>query len=126
MKKSALGFLFALILLAACSEDSSNKSKPMTKDSAVIVRRTIPRDSGVKPLAKAHAKKQSRFVYAKTACNIRRGPGTRYPIIRRAAKGEKLEYVSLVGNWYKLKVKKGGPQEWVHKSVVIPLKRSTS
>jgi uncharacterized protein YgiM (DUF1202 family) len=109
MKKSALGFLFALSLLAACSEDSSNKPRGETKRSTTIVRRSI----------------QTRFVYAKTACNIRRGPGTRYPIIRRAAKGEKLEYVSLVGNWYKLKVKKGGPQEWVHKSVVIPLKRST-
>ena len=63
-------------------------------------------------------KKPSRFVYARAACNIRSGPGTKYYIIRKAAKGEKLEYVSLEGNWYRLKVAKGKPQEWVHKSVV--------
>jgi uncharacterized protein YgiM (DUF1202 family) len=125
MKKSALGIFFVLALLAACSEDSSNKSKALTKDSPGIVRQAIPRDSGVKPPAKAHARKQSRLVFARTSCNIRGGPGTKYPIIRRAAKGEKLEYISLVSNWYKLKVKKGRPQEWVHKSVVISSKEST-
>lgn len=125
MKESALGIIFALALLAACGEDSSNKSKAPTKDSTGIVRQAIPRDSGVKPPAQAHARKQSRFVFARTSCNIRGGPGTRYPIIRKAATGEKLEYISLVGNWYKLKVKKGQPQEWVHKGVVIPSKEST-
>jgi len=63
-------------------------------------------------------KKPSRFVYARSTCNIRSGPGTNYSITRKAAKGEKLEYVSLEDNWYRLKVAKGEPQEWVHKSVV--------
>ena len=109
MKKSALGIFFALAVLAGCSEDSSNKPRGETKGSTTVVRRSI----------------QTRFVYARTACNIRRGPGTRYPIARRAAKGEKLEYISLVGNWYKLQGKKGRPQEWVHKSVVISPGEST-
>jgi hypothetical protein len=34
-------------------------------------------------------------------------------------KGEELEYISLEGNWYKLKVVEGKPQEWVHRSVVV-------
>jgi len=63
-------------------------------------------------------KKPPRLVCARSTCNIRSGPGTDYPITRKAAKGEKLEYVSLEGNWYGLKVAKGKPQEWVHKSVV--------
>jgi hypothetical protein len=62
--------------------------------------------------------KPPRFVYARTTCNIRSDPGTKYSIIRKAKKGEKLEYISLEGNWYKLKVANGKPQEWVHKGVV--------
>jgi uncharacterized protein YgiM (DUF1202 family) len=119
MKKSALGIFFALAVLAGCGEDSSNKPRGETKRSTTVVRRSIQKGSDVTPPAKARAKKPSRFLYVRTACNIRRGPGTRYPIGRRAGKGEKLEYISLVGNWYKLKVKKGRSQEWVHKSVVI-------
>ena len=60
----------------------------------------------------------SRIVYAKTRINIRSGPGTNYSIVRKATKGEKLEYISLEGDWYKLKGAAGKPQEWVHRSVV--------
>ncbi len=63
-------------------------------------------------------KKPSRFVYARTACNIRSGPGTQYSITRKVSKGKKLEYISREGNWYRLKMAKGKPREWVHKSVV--------
>lgn len=70
---------------------------------------------------KLFPKKPSRFVYARTTCNIRSGPGTNYPVIRKAANGETLEYVSLEGNWYRLKVPQDKPQEWIHKSVVRPL-----
>lgn len=70
---------------------------------------------------KLFPKKPSRFVYARTICNIRSGPGTKYPITRKAANGETLEYVSLEGNWYRLKVPQDKPQEWVHKSVVKPV-----
>jgi len=112
-----------MVLLVACSEDSSNKPKGEAKPSPGIVRRSIPSDSHVE--ATGRAKQGSRLVYAKTTCNIRTGPGTRYPIARKATKGEKLEYISLRGNWYKLRVKKGKPQEWVHKSVVVSPKKST-
>lgn len=61
----------------------------------------------------------SRFVSAKTTINIRSGPGTNHSVIRQATKGERLAYISLEGDWYKLKVTEGKPQEWVHKSVVI-------
>jgi len=61
----------------------------------------------------------ARFVYAKTTINIRRGPGTNYSVLRKATKGEELEYISLEGDWYKLNVAEGKPQEWVHKSVVV-------
>jgi hypothetical protein len=70
---------------------------------------------------KVFPQKPSRFVYARTTCNIRSGPGTNYPITRKAANGETLEYVSLEGNWYRLKVPQDNPQEWVHKRVVKPV-----
>jgi len=60
----------------------------------------------------------AQFVYAKTTINIRSGPGTNNSVIRQATKGDALEYLSLEGDWYTLKVAKGKPQEWVHKSVV--------
>jgi lipid-binding SYLF domain-containing protein len=60
----------------------------------------------------------SQFVYAKTTINIRSGPGTNHSVIRKATKSEELEYISLEGDWYKLKVAEGKPQEWVHRSVV--------
>jgi len=60
----------------------------------------------------------SQFVYAKTTINIRSGPGMNHPVIRKATEGEELEYISLEGDWYKLKVAEGNPQEWVHRSVV--------
>ncbi len=63
-------------------------------------------------------KKTLQFVQARTVCNIRSGPGTNYPITRKASKGEKFEYISLENSWYRLKVAKGEPQEWVHKNVV--------
>jgi lipid-binding SYLF domain-containing protein len=58
------------------------------------------------------------IVYAKTTINIRSGPGTNYSVIRKASTGERLEYISLEGDWYNLKGAGGKPQEWVHKSVV--------
>jgi uncharacterized protein YgiM (DUF1202 family) len=126
MKKFVVGSLLGMVLLVACNENSSNKPGSETKPSTTVVRRSIPGDSDViKPRAKARTKKPSRFVRAKITCNIRRGPGTRYPISRRAARGEQLEYISLKGNWYELRVKKGKQQEWVHKSVVVPSKKST-
>jgi uncharacterized protein YgiM (DUF1202 family) len=64
----------------------------------------------------------SKIVYAKTTINIRSGPGTNHSVIRQATKGEKLEYISLEGDWYKLKVTEGKAQEWVHRGVVVPEK----
>ena len=64
------------------------------------------------------AKGSPQIVSAKTTINIRSGPGTNHSVIRQATKGERLEYISLEGDWYKLKVAEGKPQEWVHKSVV--------
>lgn len=67
---------------------------------------------------KAETGKPSQSVYAKTTINIRSGPGTNYSVIRQATKDERLEYVSLEGDWYKLKVAEDKAQEWVHRSVV--------
>ena len=60
----------------------------------------------------------AQVVFAKSTINIRSGPGTNNSVIRQAAKGDALEFLSLEGDWYKLKVAEGKPQEWVHKSVV--------
>lgn len=122
MKKLVLGSLLALVLSVACSEDSSNKPTAAKEPSPTVVRRSIPKDVNKKrhlKTTKKSRRKASQFVYARIACNIRRGPGTRYSIVRTANKGEKLEYISREGNWYRLKVGKGEPQEWVHKSVVV-------
>jgi uncharacterized protein YgiM (DUF1202 family) len=116
MKKFVVGGLLALVLLAVWSQDLWKKPGDATKSSTIRVRRSIPKEASIKPTSS----KTYRFVYAKTACNIRRGPGTTYPITRKATKGERLEYISRKGNWYKLKGGKGKPQEWVHKNVVIP------
>jgi lipid-binding SYLF domain-containing protein len=62
----------------------------------------------------------SKMVYAKTTINIRSGPGMNYSVIRQATKGQELEYISLEGDWYKLKVAEDKAQEWVHRSVVVP------
>lgn len=124
MRKIVLRGLFALVFFVACGEDSSNKPKAVNETSSTIIRRSIPKDADVKPPTEARAKKPSRFIYARTTCNIRRGPGTRYSIVRKATKGEKLEYIALEGHWYKLKGGKGKPQQWVHKSVVIPMEKS--
>jgi hypothetical protein len=59
----------------------------------------------------------ARFVYAKRGIPIRSGPGKK-SVSRQANKGEALEYLSLEGNWYKLKVAEGKPQEWVNKYLV--------
>jgi lipid-binding SYLF domain-containing protein len=69
--------------------------------------------------AEAHPRGVALFVYAKTTINIRSGPGTDHSVIRKATKGEKLEYVSLEGDWYKLRSTEGKPQEWVHRRVVV-------
>lgn len=124
MRKIVLGSLFALILLAGCSQDSSKKPKAVNEAPSTIVRRSIPKDTEIKPPGEIAAKKPSQCVYARISCNIRRGPGTRYSIARKATKGEKLEYISLEGNWYKLRKGKGRPQEWVHKSVVMSMEKS--
>jgi len=129
MQKSALGIFFALALLAACSKDSSNKPSGETKRSTTVVRRSIPRSTHEKAQVKTAKRltgKASQFVYAKSACNIRRGPGTGYPIARKANKGEKLEYISREGNWFRLKVGKGKRQEWVHRNVVVVPKNPVS
>lgn len=137
MEKIGLCSFLALALLAACSEDSSSKKSGVVRGPStsivrrsIPIRRSIPKDVNVKDVkppagaptnkpVKSLAKKPSQFIYTKARCNIRRGPGTRYPITRRVTKGEKLEYIYLKGNWYKLKVAKGKPQEWVHKSIVV-------
>jgi uncharacterized protein YgiM (DUF1202 family) len=123
MQKLMLGSLLSVFLLLACGEDSTDRPRAVTDSSTRNVRGSIPKDTDVKPPAEIPetkpAKKQAQFVYTKMTCNIRKGPGRKYSIIRKANKGERLEYISLGGNWYKLKVTKGKPQEWVHKSVVI-------
>ena len=116
MKKFVVGGLFVLVfLLVVYSGDLWEKPGVVTEPFPTRVRRSIWGKAGTK----APSEKSYQLVYAKTACNIRRGPGTKYPITRKATKGERLEYISRKGNWYKLKGEKGKPQEWVHKNVVI-------
>jgi len=111
MKKFVVGSLLALVLLVSFGGDLYDKPKAVTESSTTRVRRSI-------------SEKPSQFVHAKTTCNIRRGPGTKYSIIRKATKGERFEYISRKDSWYKLKVAKGKPQEWVHKNVVNLPKKS--
>ncbi len=56
-------------------------------------------------------------VFAKTDLNIRSGPSTSTPVVRRAAEGEQLFYDEKKGGWYHLRTGLG-QDEWVHQSVV--------
>jgi len=120
MKKFVVGGLLVLVLLVVWSQDVWKKPRAVDNTSTIRIRRSIPKEASIKPTSS----KTYRFVYAKTACNIRRGPGTKYSITRKATKGERLDYISRKGNWYKLRVARGKPQEWVHKNVVIPPEKS--
>lgn len=56
-------------------------------------------------------------VFAKSDLNIRSGPSTSTPVVRRAIEGEQLFYDEKQGGWYHLR--SGLEQdEWVHQSVV--------
>lgn len=118
MKKTLLGSLLALALLISCGENLGNKPKSVGEPSTTRVRQSIQNEEP--------SKGASHFVYARMTCNIRRGPGTRYSVVRKARKGEKLERVSRKGNWYRLKGTKEKPQQWVHKSVVTSQVKSGS
>jgi uncharacterized protein YgiM (DUF1202 family) len=124
MKTFMPRILLALFLFISCTDDSSQKPS-LVAESNDSTRTSIPRETGVRTPAKERKKTPSLFIYTKTNCNIRGGPGIQYDIIRTAAKGEKLEYVARDGNWYRLKRGKGKPQAWVHKSVVTLLKEPT-
>jgi len=60
-----------------------------------------------------------RYVYAKTAANIRSGPSTSHDIVRKTRIGEKLEYTTMAGAWYKLAEGSAGADRWIHYSVVL-------
>jgi hypothetical protein len=60
----------------------------------------------------------SQHLYARVDCNIREGPGTNFPIIRVAKKGEELISEGLRNDWYHLKQDKNA-SAWVHKTVVV-------
>ncbi len=118
MKKSLLGSMLALALLISCGENLGDKPEAGSKSSTTRVRQSI-QDA-------APSKGASHFVFTIMTCNIRRGPGTQYPVVREARKGEKLECVARRGNWYKLKGTKKMPQQWVHKSVTTARVKSGS
>jgi uncharacterized protein YgiM (DUF1202 family) len=106
--------LIILLVLGVIGYLVSRTPSPRKSPSTRTVRESIQEKIRIA----VFPKKPPRFVYARTTCNIRSGPGTNYSIMRKARKGQKLEYISREGNWYKLKGAKGKPQEWVHKSVV--------
>jgi len=57
-------------------------------------------------------------LYTKSRINVRAGPGTSYPILRKTSDGERLVYAHRQGRWIKL-VSKSGQEEWVHQSTVL-------
>ena len=118
MKKSLLGNLLALALLISCGENLGDKPEAGGKPSTTRVRQSIQNE--------APSKGASHFVYTRMTCNIRRGPGTQYSVVREARKGEKLTCVARRGDWYKLKGTKEKPQQWVHKSVITARIKSGS
>lgn len=122
------GSLDGAVVKVSDAGNSAYYGKPV-RPVDILVTRTVnnPKSSELraalaraeeKGAGEAAAKGMAQFVYAKTRINIRSGPGTNYSVIRKANKGHRLEYISLEGDWYKLKVARGDPQEWVHRSVV--------
>jgi uncharacterized protein YgiM (DUF1202 family) len=118
MKEKTKNFLIVLVLLvvfAVLIVSTYLVTRPQSPSKPPLAKANIPKRTDIQ----APRKKPSQFVYAKTTCKIRKGPGTKYSVIRKASQGEKLEFISFEGDWYKLKVPAGRPQEWVHKSVVV-------
>ncbi len=124
MTRFMLGILLALFLFVACAEDSSKKLGSATKSSKSTIGGSIHKDTGGEPPPEVRAKRPSQFIYDKTTCNIRSGPGTKYSIIRKATKGQRLKYIALEGNCYKLKAAKEKRREWVHRNVVTLREKS--
>lgn len=113
MKSSVSGILLSLALLTACGEDSSIRSMPQGGPVTVQLSQSAARDADANPnppflpFIKRFAQeplgqpeeKLSQFVWVRTRRNIRSGPGIKYSVIRKASKGENLEYVFLGRNW---------------------------
>lgn len=124
------GSLDGAVITVNGTWNSAYYGKPVEPVDILVTRAVSNPHSGElqKALKRAEEKGQqelaaaepSKMVYAKTTINIRGGPGMNHSVIRQVTKGEALEYISLEGDWYKLKVAEGNPEEWVHKSVVTP------
>ena len=123
------GSLEGAVIKVTDKWNSAYYGKPV-RPVDIILNRTVsnPKSADLRKSLKSAEKKGEQevaakgtpqLVYAKTTINIRSGPGTNHSVLRKATKGEELEYISLEGDWYKLKVAEGKPQEWVHKSVVV-------
>ncbi len=50
--------------------------------------------------------------------NLRKGPGTKYPVLGQAAYGDVLRTVRRQGEWVVVKLPKDGGQAWVASSLV--------
>jgi uncharacterized protein YgiM (DUF1202 family) len=59
------------------------------------------------------------YVYAKSAVNLRSGPGTNYSIIRKTHAGERLQYTSMEDDWYKLVREGNQASVYIHSGVVL-------
>lgn len=110
-KGKRIGFLPLLLIVFAAliviGYIANKTSSPPKSPPSSIVRQSVPQKGELE----STPKEPSQFIYTRTSCNIRKGPGTKYPVVGKAGKGEKLEYSSLEGNWYRLKVAIGEPQK---------------
>ncbi len=86
---------------------------------AVLTNRTsdVPRRSTSNRTSRTETTK--RYVYAKSAVNIRSGPGTGHSVVRTASSGERLEYAAKDGSWYRLRDGDPSQESWIHESVVL-------
>ncbi len=59
------------------------------------------------------------FVYAKSVVNIRKGPGKNHSVVGKTHPGEKLEYMSRSGDWFKLVPDGEKKERYIHNSIVL-------
>lgn len=58
-------------------------------------------------------------IYARKEANIRGGPSTDKPVIRKVPAGKALKFTRIEGEWYLLSGLDGSQEEWVHQSMVM-------
>ena len=101
----AIGALVVLLVVVIIFADKDDDRPMTTSRQATQSRTTTP--------TRSYA-----AVYPKSTANLRAGPSTKHEIVGTGSAGERLEYLSKSGSWYRLRPGTDSTERWVHESVV--------